>query len=69
MPDQVAVTGFDDIRESAFTVPALTTVHVHKHLIGEIAVERLVKRMESAHEIPLMIQTPTKLVIRQSCGS
>jgi DNA-binding LacI/PurR family transcriptional regulator len=68
VPDQVAVTGFDDIRESAFTVPALTTVHVHKHLIGELAMERLVKRMENEDEIPLLIQTPTKLVIRQSCG-
>jgi DNA-binding LacI/PurR family transcriptional regulator len=66
IPDDVAVTGFDNIAESAFTVPALTTVHVHKQLIGEIAAERAVKRIENADEIPLFIQTPTYLVIRQS---
>lgn len=69
VPDDIAVTGFDDINESAFTVPSLTTVHVHKELMGELAAERVVKRIENEFEIPLFIQTPTSLVIRRSCGS
>ncbi len=68
VPDDIAVTGFDDIAEAAFTVPPLTTVHVHKHLIGELAAERVVRRIENEDEVPLFIQTPTRLVIRQSCG-
>ncbi len=68
VPEDVAVTGFDNISESAFTVPPLTTVHVHKQLMGELAAERAVKRIENEDEIPLLIQTPTHLVIRQSCG-
>jgi len=66
VPNDIAVTGFDDIPESAFTTPALTSVHVHKHLIGELAVERVVKRIEDPAVIALRIQTPTHLVIRQS---
>jgi LacI family transcriptional regulator len=69
VPDDIAITGSDNISESAFTVPSLTTVHVHKQLMGELAAERVVKRIENADEIPLFIQTPTHLVIRQSCGS
>jgi DNA-binding LacI/PurR family transcriptional regulator len=69
VPADIAVTGFDNITESAFTVPPLTTVHVHKQLMGRLAAERAVKRIESTEEIPLLIQTPTHLVIRQSCGS
>jgi DNA-binding LacI/PurR family transcriptional regulator len=69
VPEDVAVTGFDNISESAFTVPSLTTVHVHKQLIGELAAERVVKRIENEDEVPLFIQTPTHLVIRHSCGS
>jgi LacI family transcriptional regulator len=69
VPDDVAVTGFDNITESAFTVPALTTVNVYKQLIGELTVERVVKRIENEDDIALVIQTPTSLVIRQSCGS
>jgi LacI family transcriptional regulator len=68
VPEDVAVTGFDNIIESAFTVPSLTTVHIHKQLMGELAAERAVKRIENENEIPLHIQTPASLVIRQSCG-
>ncbi len=68
VPDDIAVTGFDNITESAFTAPSLTTVHVHKELMGELAAERVVKRIENEFEVPLLIQTPTHLVIRQSCG-
>jgi DNA-binding LacI/PurR family transcriptional regulator len=69
VPDDIAITGFDNIADSAFTAPSLTTVHVHKQLMGELAAERVVKRIENEDEIPLLIQTPTHLVIRQSCGS
>jgi DNA-binding LacI/PurR family transcriptional regulator len=68
VPDDIAVTGFDNITESAFTAPALTTVHVHKQRMGELAAERIVKRIENAQEIPLLIQTPTHLVVRASSG-
>lgn len=68
IPGDVAVTGFDNITESAFTVPSLTTVHVHKQLMGRLAAERAVKCIENEDEVPLLIQTPTSLVIRQSCG-
>ena len=40
-----------------------------QQLIGELAAERVVKRIENEDEVPLLIQTPTHLVIRQSCGS
>jgi DNA-binding LacI/PurR family transcriptional regulator len=69
VPEDVAVTGFDNIDESAFTVPPLTTVHIHKQLIGELAAERVIRRIENEQEIPLLIQTPTHLVVRQSCGT
>jgi LacI family transcriptional regulator len=68
IPHDIAVTGFDNIPDSEFTFPSLTTVHVHKELMGEIAAERLVRRIENADEVPLHIILPTSLVIRQSCG-
>ena len=68
IPQDIAVTGFDNIPDSEFTFPSLTTVHVHKELIGELAAERLVRRIENPDEVPLHIIVPTSLVIRQSCG-
>ena len=69
VPDDVAVTGFDNITEASFAIPPLTTVHVHKQRMGELAAERVVRRIEDPDEIPLFIKTPTHLVVRQSCGS
>ncbi|MBA3873822.1 MAG: DeoR/GlpR family transcriptional regulator [Anaerolineae bacterium] len=68
VPEDIAVTGFDDIPESGFTIPSLTTIHVHKQLMGELAAERIIKRIENADEIPLFIRTPVQLIVRQSSG-
>ncbi|MBN1562338.1 MAG: DeoR/GlpR family transcriptional regulator [Anaerolineae bacterium] len=69
VPDDIAVTGVDNISDAAYTIPPLTTVHVHKKLIGALAAERLVRQMENPDEVPLQICAPTHLVIRESCGS
>lgn len=69
IPADIAVTGFDNIPDSQFTFPPLTTVHVHKLILGQLAAERLVRRIENPDTIHLKIVTPTSLVIRQSCGA
>ena len=69
VPGDVAVTGFDNIPDSQFTYPPLTTVQVYKVRLGELAAERLVQRIENPDDVKLKIITPTSLVIRQSCGS
>jgi LacI family transcriptional regulator len=68
IPDDIAVTGFDNISDSEFTIPPLTTVHAHKELIGALAAERAIRRIENPNEVPLQIVTPTSVIIRQSCG-
>ena len=69
VPEDIAVTGFDNIADSEFTIPPLTTVHVHKRLIGSLAAERVIRRIENPDEVPLQIVTPTSVIIRQSCGA
>ena len=69
IPDDIAVTGFDNIPDADFTFPPLTTVRVYKVLLGELAAERLVKRIENPDEVYLKITAPTSLVVRQSCGA
>lgn len=69
VPEDIAVTGFDNIPDSEFTIPPLTTVHVHKEWLGMLAAERAIRRIENPDEIPLQIVTPTSVIIRQSCGA
>lgn len=69
VPEDIAVTGFDNIPDAEFTFSPLTTVNVHKGLMGELAAERLVRRIEKPDNRYLKIITPVSLVVRQSCGA
>jgi LacI family transcriptional regulator len=65
VPDQVAITGFDDIMFSSVFKVALTTMHVPKFELGERAAQMLFERIDgniTQSEIVL----DAKLVIRQS---
>lgn len=50
VPEQVAVVGFDDIEESHFSDPTLTTVSPDKRHIASAAVDLLVQRLEGARD-------------------
>ncbi|WP_018752742.1 substrate-binding domain-containing protein [Paenibacillus sanguinis] len=45
VPDEVAVSGFDNIADAAQHVPAMTTVNVPKEELGQRAVRRLLERL------------------------
>ncbi|MGN6325325.1 LacI family DNA-binding transcriptional regulator [Pseudolysinimonas sp.] len=46
VPDDISVTGFDDLPEAAFLRPALTTVRQDFDEIGRRAVELIVRRLD-----------------------
>jgi len=67
VPADVAVTGFDDVREAQSLGVPLTTVHQSFFDMGTKAVETLVTLMEGDNS-PLQVNIPTELVVRWSCG-
>ena len=68
VPEDIAVTGFDNIPDAEFVFSPLTTVDVQKGLMGELAAERLVRRIKKPDDRYLKIITPISLIVRQSCG-
>jgi LacI family transcriptional regulator len=65
----VAVIGFDDIREAAIWYPPLTTVRVAPEAIGAAAASVLLDRMADPGAAPRReILAPT-LIVRESCGA
>ena len=64
VPEDVSVTGFDDIDLSAFTIPPLTTVRQDAAAMGTGAIEALLGMVDGASALPLVL--PTRLVIRRS---
>jgi signal transduction histidine kinase/DNA-binding LacI/PurR family transcriptional regulator len=67
VPDDVAVTGFDDLREAQVTGVPLTTVRQSFYTAGKHAMETLLKRI-NGETIPPVTVTPTQLLVRWSCG-
>lgn len=67
VPDQLSITGFDDIPVAEFTVPALTTVRMPVREIVEQAVRMALDDPEHAREVPPPVLEPA-LVVRASTG-
>jgi hypothetical protein len=67
VPDDVAVTGFDDLREAQATGVPLTTVRQSFFTAGKRALEALLHSIQG-ESIPQVTVTPTQLLIRWSCG-
>jgi LacI family transcriptional regulator len=70
VPEDIAVTGFDDIAMARYLNPSLTTVHVDVLRLGEWAVERLLHLHQAGNSGPRRHDVlPTTLVVRRSCGA
>jgi LacI family transcriptional regulator len=71
IPQDLGVVGFDDIPESAFFFPPLTTIQQDQYRIGKAAVEKIIQIIESNLErleperSNSFVLSP-KLVVRQS---
>jgi len=73
IPDQLAVVGFDNIPESEYFCPSLSTVSQDQQLIGETAVNIIIEMIRASQEnLPVVVQSrfisPT-LIVRESSGS
>ena len=68
VPEDVAVTGFDDITLTRYFSPPLTTIRQSGGLLGAVAVDALVSRLDGTDEVERTIVLPTQLVVRASCG-
>lgn len=64
----IAIIGFDDLPESADTIPPLTTVSACAQELGHVAAKTLLHRIEGSDEPPKQIILAPKLTIRESCG-
>ena len=67
VPDTIALTGFDDVREAQSLGVPLTTVRQSFSELGRDAFERLLQRMEG-EKVPPSERVDTDMVIRWSCG-
>lgn len=67
VPDDLSVVGFDNIPESAYFYPALTTIDQFIDRMGYTATEMLIRLIQGKPPDGNLFQMPTQLVIRDSC--
>ena len=71
IPEDLGIVGFDNIPESAFFCPPLTTIEQDQYAVGKVAVEETIKMIKSGwhglepFERKSIMLTPT-MVVRQS---
>jgi len=68
VPEDVSVTGFDNIRLSEFSCPPLTTVHIPRDHIGHLVFQALVPESAKATPPGREIVIDPELVLRESTG-
>ena len=67
VPQDVAVTGFDDIEEARYVDPALTSVFMPSGEMGRAAV-LLIHRLLCGEKVEKNVILPVSLQLRRSCG-
>jgi LacI family transcriptional regulator len=68
VPDDLVVTGFDDISLTRYFNPPLTTIRQSGSILGQVAVDALVAMLDDAQDVERTIVLPTELVVRGSFG-
>lgn len=68
VPDDIAVTGWDDVHAARYLSPGLTTVRQPVDRLGRVAAELLARRLATPSAAPTVQRLPTTPVLRESCG-
>ncbi len=68
VPEDILVTGFDDITLTRYFSPPLTTIRQSGGVLGSVAVDALVSTIDGTDKIERVIVLPVELVVRASCG-
>ncbi len=68
VPDDIGVTGFDDIILSEFLTPRLTTVHIPITEIGKSAARLLINKIKNGKDHKLKhLKVSTGIIVGKSC--
>ena len=68
VPQDISVTGFDNVKLSEFCYPALTTVHIPRDRIGQIICQRLLPEPDKPDTGDHDVVIDPEFVVRDSTG-
>src|SRR5882757_3063868 len=68
VPQDVSVTGFDNTRLAEYSNPSITTVDVHRDILGQMAADALHELSASPNPQGREYQIPAELILGDSSG-
>lgn len=68
VPEDISVVGFYNYAITQFTDPPLSTIHLERQRLGEIAARRLLSMLAHSDRENLQIMLPMRLIMRGSTG-
>lgn len=68
IPEDISVTGFDDIDLASHVEPPLTTTSFNEKTLAEKSVSLLISKIDHRSPKPQIVRVPLELIIRKSCG-
>jgi len=66
IPDEMAITGFDDIPWAEHNYPPLTSAKVYIEEMGKLAAGRLIQLLDDKESPPITIRVPTMIIERET---
>ena len=67
IPGDLKVTGFDNLEMSGYLSPSITTVDQKRWNMGRACIDAML-RIWRGEDVPMVIYTPTELVLRETTG-
>ncbi|MBV9296161.1 MAG: LacI family DNA-binding transcriptional regulator [Acidobacteriaceae bacterium] len=68
VPEDISVSGFDNIKLAEFCSPSLTTLHIPRDQIGHTVCECLIPEIHLADDLAREIVVDPELIVRESTG-
>jgi DNA-binding LacI/PurR family transcriptional regulator len=69
VPDDISVTGFDDLAETEFFTPPLSTVRQDFASVGKLSVRCLMDQLQGSSSMPSIHTIEPILVVRRSTSA
>ena len=67
VPNDISLFGINDIENTQYTTPMLSSIHVPLDEMGRMVVSILLNRIEGSHTSHVKILFPYRIVRRESC--
>jgi DNA-binding LacI/PurR family transcriptional regulator len=68
VPEDISVTGFDNTRLAEYSNPSITTVDVHRDMLGQMAADALHELSAASEPHGREYQIPAELILGDSSG-